>query len=345
MPDTTRTRRTTGPIDDRLAERVDHGDDDHGRMAERPSDVPLAGWVDVLRRVRAETKEEHLGLLAAGVAFYGLLALVPALVALISLYGLLADPETVGRQVVDALAAAPTEVREMVSSQLTSIAEGSDGGAVLAVVGGLLVALWSASSGMGHLVEAINTAYDERDERGFLRSKALSLLLTVGAVVFFVVAFSLVALLPPLLAETGLGTAGRWIAGGLRWVVLFGGLLVALAVLYRLAPDRQDARWRWTSPGALLAATLWLLGSIAFSVYTANFGTYNETYGSLGAVVVVMLWLMISAYAVILGAEFNAEIERQTVRDTTTGATDPMGSRRAVVADTVGAGSDGAEIV
>jgi membrane protein len=336
-----RTTDHTAPpdVDERLADRVSGGDP-HGRLADRPREVGAAGWKDVLRRVRAEMKEDHASLLAAGVAFYGLLALVPGLVALLSLYGLIADPTQVEDQVVSALAAAPTEVRDMASAQMRSIAEGSNGRAILGVVVGLVVALWSASSGIGHLVEAVNTAYDERDDRGFLRGKALALGLTLGAIVFLVVAFGLVALLPPLLAETGLGTAGRWIAGGLRWVVLFAGLLFALAVLYRVAPDRTDARWRWTSPGAIAAAILWLLGSIAFSVYTANFGKYNETYGSLGAVVVVMLWLMISAFAVVMGAELNAELERQTIRDTTDGAPDPLGRRGAVVADTVGEGSD-----
>lgn len=315
-------------------------DDTHGRLADRPTDVPATGWLDVVRRVRAEMKDDHISLLAAGVAFYGLLALVPALVALLSLYGLIAEPAQVEEQVVGALAAAPTEVREMVSAQLRSIAEGSSSGAIVGAIVGLLVALWSASSGIGHLVEAVGTAYDEHDDRGFVRRKALSLVLTLGAVVFLVVAFGLVALLPPLLAETGTGTAGRWIAGGLRWVVLFGGLLLALSVLYRWAPDRENARWRWTSPGAIAAAVLWLLGSIAFSVYTANFGKYNETYGSLGAVVVVMLWFMISAYAVVFGAELNAELERQTLRDTTDDDPKPLGQRGAVAADTLGEGSD-----
>jgi membrane protein len=327
-------------VDERLADRLAGDGDSHGRLADRPTDVSAKGWMDVLRRVRAEMKNDHVSLLAAGVAFFGLLALVPGLVALLSIYGLVADPSRVEEQVVDALAAAPQEVREMVSTQLRSIAEGAGSGAVIGVIVGLLIALWSASSGIGHLVEAINLAYDETDARGFLRRKGLSLVLTLGAIVFVVVAFGLIALLPPLLAETGLGTAGRWIAGGLRWVVLFGGLLAALAVLYRWAPARENPRWRWTSPGAIAAALLWLLGSIAFSVYTANFGKYNETYGSLGAVVVVMLWLMISAYAVVLGAELNAELERQTVRDTTDDRPLPLGQRGAVVADTVGEGSD-----
>lgn len=275
-------------------------------------DTPGLGrhrWGQVARQVRQEVGDDHVGLLAAGVAFYGLLALVPALVALLSVYGLVADPATVERQVLEALAAAPPEVRDLVSEQLRSIAE-SSGGAIVAVVVGFVIAIWSAASGVGHLVEAINSAYDRTDRRSWVARKALALVLTLGAVVFFVVAFALVALLPPVLAATGLGTSGRWLAGVLRWVVLGAGLLVALAVLYRFAPDTHEDRWRWITPGALTAAGLWSIGSIGFSVYTANFGSYNETYGSLGAIVVVMLWLLISAYAVILGAELNAVLDR-----------------------------------
>lgn len=272
-------------------------------------DLAPRRWRRVASDVRREVGEDHVGLLAAGVAFYGLLALVPALVALLSVYGLVADPARVERQVLDVLAAAPPEVRDLVSEQLRTIAE-SSGGAIVAVIVGFVVAIWSAASGVGHLVEAINSAYDRTDRRSWLARKALALALTLGAIVFFVVAFALVALLPPVLASTGLGATGRWLAGVFRWVVLSGGLLVALAVLYRFAPDTHDDRWRWISPGALAAAVLWLVGSIGFSVYTANFGTYNETYGSLGAIVVVMLWLLISAYAVVLGAELNAVLDR-----------------------------------
>jgi len=316
---------------------------DRGRLAEQPTEVPPRGWKDVLIRVKSEAKEDHVSLLSAGVAFYALLALVPALVALLSIYGLVADPEDIERQVLDALSAAPAEVREMVSEQLTSIQGSSAGTAVFAAIAGIVLALWSASSGIKHLIEAINAAYDEKESRGFVRLRGLSLAFTAGAVVFFVIAFGAIALLPSLLAETGLGTAGRIAAGLLRWVVLLAGLLVGLAVLYRYAPSRENARWAWVSPGALLASVLWLAGSVLFSIYTANFGKYNETYGSLGVVVVVMLWLFLTMVSIVLGAELNAEVERQTVKDTTSGRPAAMGSRGAYAADTVGESSDASE--
>lgn len=306
-----------------------------GREAERPDHIPAAGWKDVLSRTRVEFTRDRAPLLAAGLAFYALLALVPALVALISIYGLVADPSEVDRQVEDWLGAAPQEVRELLSSQLASITRDAGTAAGLGVVIGILVALWSASSGMAHLIETVNIAYDEEETRGFVRRRGLALLLTVGAIVFVLFAVGLIAVLPALLDEVG--TVGRWAALVARWVLLLAGMMVALSVVYRYGPDRDEPRWSWTSPGAIVATLLWIAASALFAVYTANFASYNETYGSLGAVVVLMLWLFITALCVIIGAELNAELERQTTRDTTTGDERPVGARRAEAADTVGA--------
>jgi membrane protein len=313
-----------------------HDERSRGRYATDPTEIPARGWKDILTRARVEAKEDHASLLAAGVAFYALLALVPALIALITMYSVAADPATIEEQITDALAAAPNEVRDLVATQLQSIQESSAGTATFALLFGIIVALWSASSGVQHLVEAINLAYDERETRGFVRKKALALALTLGAVVFVLVSFGVIAVFPVLLEETGVGAAARWGVEIVRWAVLFGAVLVALAVLYRYAPDRDDPQWSWVSLGAVCAAVLWLAASILFSVYTANFAKYNDTYGSLGAVVVLMLWLYLTALAVILGAEVNAEMERQTVHDTTEGTPAPMGRRRAYAADTLG---------
>jgi membrane protein len=310
-----------------------------GRDAEAPHHVPARGLKDVLVRVKAEAKEDHAVLLAAGVALFWLLALVPALIALISIYGLVADPATVDDQITDALAAAPTEVRDLISQQVRDIGDASSG-AVIAVVAGLLLALWSASAGMKHLIEAINAAYDEEETRGFVKLRALSLSFTLGAILFFVIAFGAIALLPSLVASSDLGLAGRVAVNALRFVLLFAGLLFGLALLYRYAPDRDRAKWSWVTPGAMFAAVVWIIGSLLFSFYTANFGSYNETYGALGAVVVLILWLLLTALVVILGAEINCELERQTVRDTTAGRERPLGSRHAYAADTIGPTAD-----
>jgi membrane protein len=309
---------------------------DRGRAAEKPTDVPKGGWIDVLTRTKAAVKRDHVTLLSAGVAFYALLALVPALVALVSVYGLVADPADVERQVSNSLAAAPEEVRNMIEAQLRSITEGDSASVSLGAIFGVLVALWSASSGVGHLMTAVNAAYNETETRGFVKRRAISLAFTLGAILFVVVAIATLALLPPLLARWDLADALRITLNVLRWPLLGLGLLIGLALLYRFAPNRDDARWSWVSPGAIVATVLWLVASALFSVYTANFGNYNETYGSLGAVIVVMLWLFISAFVVVLGAELNSELERQTRRDTTVEEPRPMGDRDAYSADTLG---------
>ena len=310
--------------------------DPHGRSAEHPTEIPKRGWKDVGARTLAETKADNVSLLSAGVAFYALLALVPALIALVSIYGLVADPTEVEDQVADLLGAAPQEVRDLIETQLQSIVEGSSRGVGLATIGGIAIALWSASSGMKHLVTAINIAYDEQETRRFLKMRALALALTLGAIAFLVAAFAVVALLPALLAGSDLDGPARAVINVLRWPGLAVAFGLALAALYRYGPDRDDARWQWLSVGAIVATVLWIAGSLVFSVYAANFGRYNETYGSLGAIVVVLLWLFLTAFAVILGAELNAETERQTAVDTTEGRDKPLGHREAHAADTIG---------
>jgi membrane protein len=327
--------------DDHVNEDIEtpgSGDDGgRGREARQPTEIPSRGWKDVLARTRAEVKGDNATLLSAGVAFYSLLALVPALVALVSLYGLIANPATVDRQVGNWLHAAPKEVRDLLVTQLKSITENAGAAAGVSVVIGILAALWSASSGMAHMVQAINIAYDERETRTFVKLRTLALVLTLGAMVFMVVAVGAIAVLPAVLAHTGLGVAGRILAGVARWVLLLIGMMAALSVLYRYAPDRDNPRWSWTSPGAIVATLIWLAASALFAVYAGNFGKYNQTYGSMGAVIVLMLWLFITALSVIIGAELNAEMERQTKHDTTEGPDTPLGSRGAQAADTVGA--------
>jgi membrane protein len=305
-------------------------------MASRPSAIPARGWRDVALRVKREIKQDDVPLLAAGVAFFALLALVPALVALVSVYGLVADPADIQRNVEDVLAAAPTEVRDLVQSQLSSIVDSSPQGLRLGALAGLVVALWSASSGMKHLIAAVNRAYDEDETRGFVRLRGLSLILTIGAMVGLLVALYALVVAPNSISDEGSMGLLRTTLLIVRWPLLAIAAMVGLAVIYRYAPDRAEPRWNWVSIGAVFATLVWLAASVGFSIYSANFGRYNETYGALGAVVVTMLWLYISAYAAVAGAELNAEMERQTVRDTTTGRPEAMGRREAYAADTLG---------
>jgi membrane protein len=307
-----------------------------GREAERPSEIPPRGWFAVLRRVKAEVKEDNVPLLAAGVAFYAMLAIFPAIIAVVTVYGMVADPAQVESQVGELAESLPSGADQLLTEQLKSVTSAGRQSLSIGLALSLLGVLWSASGGVQGLVKGLNLVYDERETRGFLKLRGLSLLLTLGAIVVAVTAIALIAVFPGFVDSLGLGRAGELAASIGRWVVLALLVLAALAVVYRYAPDRANPRWRWVSWGAVVALVLWLLGSVGFSWYVDNFGKYNQTYGALAAVIILLLWLFLSAFVVLLGAEFDAEIERQTARDTTPGPERPMGQRDAAVADPVG---------
>lgn len=288
-----------------------------GRLADDPTEIPARGWKDILRRTKSEVKEDRVSLMSAGVAFYALLAAVPALVAVVSIYGLVANPSTIDRQMNSWLGTAPREVRELLRTQLQSITQNARTQAGIGAVIGIVLALWSASSGMSALIEATNVAYDEEETRGFVRTRGLALLMTLGAVLFVLFAIGLISIVPSVLSNAGVGSAGRFVVSIGRWVLLLLGMLTALSVLYRYGPDRRAPKWRWISPGAVVATVLWMIASALFAFYTANFAKYNQTYGALGVVVVVMLWLFITAMCVLIGAELNSETEQQALVDTT----------------------------
>lgn len=306
-----------------------------GGQAESPRQIPLHGWWQVVRRAFKESKTDNLSILAGGVAFFALLALFPALIAALTLYGLVADPALVTQQIESLAGTLPAASRDLISAQLTALTASSDGALTTGLIVSLLAALWGASSGTNSLLAAINVSYDEPETRGFVKLRATALVLTLGAVVFVLVTLALIAGVPVLLDYLGLGTLGQVLAQVVRWVLLIGIFMAGLAVLFRVAPDRADAQFRWVTPGAVVAAFLWILGSIAFSLYVSFFGNYNKTYGALAGVIVLMLWLYLTSYIVLLGAEINAEAERQTARDSTTGDPKPMGGRSAAAADTV----------
>jgi len=304
-----------------------------GRWADTPRDIPRPGWKQILLRVWERIGRENISIIAAGVAFYAFLAIPSALTALVALYGLAFDPGNVQRQVTALAGVVPAEALTVISAQLTAVTSSSNSTLGVSFVIALLVAIWGARSGMSTLVTALNIAYDEEEKRGFVRFQGTTLALTAGAVIFAVVSLALVAVMPAVIGFLPLAGAGKTLVAVLRWPVLLLLVVVALTAVYRYAPSRRAPRWRWANWGAVVATVLWLLGSALFSVYVGQFAAYNKTYGSLGAVVVLMMWLYVSAFAVLLGAELNAEMERQTERDTTEGAEKPMGKRGATVAD------------
>lgn len=306
-----------------------------GRDADKPTEIPAKGWRQVLVRGWKEAQSDQVPLMAGGVAFFGFLALFPAMIASVLLYGLLVDPATVTEQMASLGDALPSQAREILTEQLQSLTSTSESALGIGVVVSLALALWSASGGIGNLITAINTAYDEEEERGFIKRKLLALGLTLAAVLFLFVIIALVAVAPAV-PDSLVGSGPiRWLLEALRWALLFALIAAALAILYRTSPDRDAPKMRWVSVGAVIATLGWVLASLGFSLYVDNFSSYGKTYGALAGVVVLMLWLWISAYAVLLGAEINAESEQQTIRDSTKGPERPLGQRDAVKADSV----------
>lgn len=305
-----------------------------GRGARRPAELGTTGWKAAAKRVVAELKNDHVTLLAAGVAFKALLAIFPAIIAAISVWGLVASPQQMSAQLADFLEIMPDEAATLLEEQMTAVAEGDPGALSIALAASVLVALWSASGGMAGLIEGCNAAYNETDERGFVRKRGLALGLTVGAILFLGVTIGLIAVLPPLLSGLGLGAEAELAIRIGTWPLLALLVMGALATVYKYGPDRDRPRLRWVSWGAVIATILWLVGSAGFTLYVESFGTFGETYGAVAGIIVLMLWLLLSALVVLLGAEINAELERQTRVDTTEGPPAPLRTRGAVVADT-----------
>jgi membrane protein len=260
----------------------------------------------VAKRIAPRTREHNLTLVAAGVAFYAFLAFVPALIAFISLYGLVADPEDVTQQVQDVASALPQEVQDFLVFQLTSIINANTAGVSVTLVVAIALALWSASGGMAALVTGIHVAHERDEPKSFAVKRGKALLLTLGAMVFLGIVVFVIAALPPLLADWGLGTAGRVAFGVLRWPVLAFVMIVGIGLLYRLSGTGRTRGWLGVvTPGAVVAMIGWLLVSALFAVYTGNFSSYSETYGALASIVVLLLWLWLSSLLVLVGAEVD----------------------------------------
>lgn len=302
-----------------------------GRRADDPTEIPAQGWKDIAKRVVDEIREDNIPVVAAGVAFYAWVALIPAMIAMVMLYGLVADPATITSQIDQLTSQLSSEAASLIGESVQSATQAR--GLSIGLVITLASVLWSASGGMDGLIKGINIAYDE-DPRSFPRRRGLAILLTLAAIVFVIVLVLLVGVVPPVIEAFGLGTPATLLAQAARWLLIVGLMLGSLAAIYRIAPHRDDAEMKWVSVGAVIATTLWLLGSVGFSLYVANFGSYNKTYGAMAGVIIVNLWLFLSAFCVLLGAEINAETESQTARDSTTGPDQPMGQRGAVKADT-----------
>jgi membrane protein len=306
-----------------------------GRAATRPGGFRPADWRAVLGRVWTRIGDHNLSLLAAGIAFWGTLALFPGVAAVVSVYGLFADPADIARTLEAVRPFLPADVYRPVASQLAALTDASTRALGTASLVSLLLALWSARNGVSAMVQGLNVVYREKDTRGIVVGTAVTVLLTLVLIAVVILALVALVVVPTLLNLLPIHPLAEWTARLARWPILAAAAVAGIAVLYRYGPHRENAKLRWISWGAAAAVALWLIASVLFSYYVSNVVDYNATYGSLGAIVVLLTWFYISAFVVLAGAELDAEMEMQTARDTTTGPEQPMGERGAYVADHV----------
>ncbi|MCP8883869.1 YihY/virulence factor BrkB family protein [Devosia sp. XJ19-1] len=315
-----------------------------GRQADEPKEIPRTGWKDIAGRLARAIGQNHILLTAAGVSFYLLLSLVPTLTAFVSIYGLFNDRASVLDQVELLRGIVPPGALSVVTEQLTRLTSESNDTLGWTLIVSLGIALWSASAGVKALFEAMNVAYREQERRNFFHIIALSLLFTLGGAVAAVLIVSVVLVMPLIVSLLPMGAGLEWTVRIASYLAMLLLLSLMIAALYRWGPSRQQAKWRWITPGVVLAVVALGAGSVGFSWYVANFSDDNAAYGSLGAVIGLMTWLWISATVIIVGAMANAEIEHQTAQDSTTGAWEPLGQRGAYVADHVGAPWPGEDV-
>jgi membrane protein len=316
---------------------VRRNDSERGRDAQKPSEIPAKGWWDIAWRVYEGVGEDRLLLVAAGVTFYGLLALFPATAALVSLYGLFTDASTINDHLARLSGFLPGGALEVIGDQVKRIVGQGGGKLGFAFVAALALSLWGANAGTKAIFDALNIIYKEREKRNYLKLTLQSVAFTLAGMVLLGLAAGSVVVFPVLLKALGIPVRS-WagLVGILRWPLLLIAILCGLACLYRYGPSRTQPQWRWVTWGGAFAAITWLTGSLLYSWYVGNFGMYNKTYGSLGALVGFMIWMWLSAIVVLVGAEINAEMEHQTGEDTTKGGRKPLGARGAHMADEVG---------
>jgi membrane protein len=271
------------------------------------------------------------------VTFYALLAIFPAIAALVSLYGLVADPATMSSQLNAMSTVLPGGAIDILSDQLKRLTSHPSGALGIGFVVGLVIALWTANSGVKAMFEALNIVYNETEKRSFIKLNLVSLTFTLGAILLTILALVAIAVVPVALKFVGLGAITETLISILRWPLLLVIVAVAIALVYRYGPSRRKAKWRWISWGSAFASVAWLAVSILFSWYVSNFGSYDKTYGSLGAAIGFMTWIWLSTIVVLVGAELDSEMEHQTAEDTTEGPRKPLGTRDATMADSVGA--------
>jgi len=308
---------------------------ERGRDARKPTGIPASGWKDIAWRLKDEITNDRVMLVSAGVTFYLLLALGPLLAALVSVYGLVLDPADIATQTEALGQIMPGGGMDILTAQIERLANAEPSSLGLAFAISLALALWSANAGMKAMFQAMNVAYDETEDRGFVKLTLTTLAITVCSIVGILALFAFNTLFGTFQDLIGVQLPNL-LVNAITAVIALLALIVFMAVLYRFGPSRESPQWSWITPGAIFAGIVAVIVSAAFTWYVANFGSYNETYGSLGAIVGFLTWLWLVVVVLVMGGELNSEMEHQTAKDTTTGSHEPMGQRGATVADEVG---------
>jgi membrane protein len=310
--------------------------DGRGRSATTPAEIPWPGWKDILLRLYQRISRDRILLIAAGVTFYLILAIFPGISALVSVYGLFFDPKSMVSHLDLVAGVAPGGAIDVLREQLTRLSQQSGTTLGISFLVSLAIALWSATSGVKAIFDGLNVAYEEEEKRGYLNLTAIALMLTLGLMVFVVLLLAAVIVLPIVLNYFPFRGLTNILLKIARWPILLVLVAVALSIFYRYGPSRAEPKWRCITWGSASATLLWLAASILFSWYVANFGSYNKTYGSLGAIIGFMTWVWLSIIVVLVGAQLNAEMEHQTAQQSTSGPPKPLGARGAQMADTIG---------
>lgn len=306
-----------------------------GQRAEKPGQIPKRGWKEIGKRIFSQLQEDHVQIVSAGVAFYFFLALFPMIVAAISVYGLVLSPSQIQQHITELGGVLPSEAYKIIQGimepMLDKPSETFGWGLALSI----LISLWSANKGTSALFEGINIAYNEKDERGFFKKTGMTLLFTLGGILIGLISILIVILFPAFVEWFGFSSFIENTLSLGRWLILGALVVFSIALLYKFAPHRDNAQFKWVSWGAVTGTVFWIGGSLLFSWYVQNFGSYDDMYGSFAAVIILLMWLFLTSFIVLLGAEINSEVEYQTSRDTTVGERAPLGERGAFQADHV----------
>lgn len=311
-----------------------------GYRAEKPGEIPKKGWKNIGKRILSQLQEDHVQIVSAGVAFYFFLSLFPMIVAAISVYGLVLNPSQIQQHITELSGVLPSEAYQIIQGimepMLDKPSETFGWGFALSI----LISLWSANKGTRALFEGINIAYNEKDDRNFFKKTGLTLLFTLGGILIGLISILIVILFPAFVQWFGFSSFIESLLSLGRWVLLGALIVFSISLLYKFAPHRDNPQFKWVSWGAIAGTFLWIAGSLLFSWYVQNIGSFDEMYGSFAAVIILLMWLFLTSFIVLLGAEINSEMEHQTAWDTTVGEKKPMGHREAYHADHVARGEN-----